>query len=61
MSPTDQALFIATMQSWMGMLNWLPKCTRLDLATTFSLLDSRTHCPNPGHLDAVKWEAKFYL
>jgi hypothetical protein len=61
MSPEDHASLIAKMQSWMGMLNWLQRCTHPDLATIFSLLASYMHCPSHGHLEAVKHVGRYIL
>jgi len=49
------------MQCWMGMINWLQQCTRPDLATIFSLLATRMHCPSPGHLEAAKYVGRHIL
>jgi hypothetical protein len=61
MTPEERAPLITKMQCWMGMINWLQQCTRPDLATIFSLLATRMHCPSPGHLEAAKYVGRHIL
>jgi hypothetical protein len=59
MPPGQRAPLIKTMQSWLGMINWLQMCTRPDLATIFSLLATHMHSPSPGHIEAVKYVGRY--
>jgi hypothetical protein len=61
MTAAECAPLITKMQCWMGMINWLQRCTRPDLATIFTLLATHIHCPSPGHLEAAKYVGRYIL